>query len=382
MALYELALLGAPSDVQVEEVSRHVAQAVEPFGLRLGEEIGWSVRPERFEPPQDTAAAAAYFGADGVVDRALDATLRRGIPVLPVVSAVTRATQELPESLRALNALAYTETAVRVTTALLECVGLLPRQRRIFLSYRRTESRAAALQLFDELSARQFEVFVDTHGVPPAEDFQAVLWQRLCDADVLLMLDTPGYFDSLWTDKEFGRALAKKIPVLRVGWPGFPPLPRCGLATSLDLEPVDLDSATGRLSDGVIRRICAQLEALRSRGHAVRHQQLFSHVQQAMELLGGSITGVGARHAMHLRIPRGRGERQAIVYSTVGVPTAVTLYEVLKQSESGRSLALVYDETGVERSWLDHLDWLGHYIHEGRWVKATEAAWNFSDWEE
>jgi hypothetical protein len=100
---------------------------------------------------------------------------------------------------------------------LLECVGLLPRQRRVFVSYRRDEARQAALQMFDALSSRHFYVFLDTHGITPAEDFQAMLWHRLCDSDVLLMLDTPNYFEGRWTSAEFGRALAKGISVLRIG---------------------------------------------------------------------------------------------------------------------------------------------------------------------
>ena len=77
---------------------------------------------------------------------------------------------------------------------MLESVGLLPRQRRVFVSYRRDEARQAALQLFNAFSAKLFDVFLDTHGIAPTEDFQAVLWHRLCNSDVLVMLDTPGLF--------------------------------------------------------------------------------------------------------------------------------------------------------------------------------------------
>ena len=30
--------------------------------------------------------------------------------------------------------------------------------------------------------------------------------------------------------------------------------------------------------------------------------------------------------------------------------------------------------------WLGHLDWLGQHIHSARWVKASEAGWQFADW--
>ena len=77
-----------------------------------------------------------------------------------------------------------------LASAILECVGLMRRQRRVFLSYRSVESRAAALQLHDLLTARGFDVFLDTHVIRPGDPFQDVLWHRLCDSDVLIMLDT------------------------------------------------------------------------------------------------------------------------------------------------------------------------------------------------
>jgi hypothetical protein len=93
-----------------------------------------------------------------------------------------------------------------LAAALLECVGLLRPQRRVFISYRRVESANAALQLHEALGSRGFDVFLDTYDVRPAEDFQAIVWHRLCDSDVMVMLDTPGYFGSRWTAAEIGRA--------------------------------------------------------------------------------------------------------------------------------------------------------------------------------
>jgi hypothetical protein len=189
--LYELAILGAPSEVQLSELQRIVAEAVRPFGLRLGEEVAWHVLPEAFNPPQQKTAAAVFFGGTNAPQHNVQHLSRGAVPILPVVSDLAMVQEEIPAVLRALNCLAYSAGgAQRVATALLECAGLLPRQRRVFLSYRRDEARQAAVQLFDALSGRLFDVFLDTHGIAPAEDFQAMLWHRLCDSDVLVMLDT------------------------------------------------------------------------------------------------------------------------------------------------------------------------------------------------
>ena len=272
MALYELAVIGAPSDAQIAELGGCISRVDWLFGLRLGEEVSWLVRPEAIALTQRTPAAVAFFGGVGVADNGLDVLRLSGVPILPIVSAEGRVAAEIPPQLRHLNCLAYaTNGPDRISTALLECVGLLPRQRRVFLSYRRDEARQAALQLFNALSARVFEVFLDTHGVAPADDFQAVLWHRLCDSDVLVMLDTPSYFDGRWTNAEYGRALAKGISVLRIGWPGVNASKRASTASRIDLVAEDIDVATGQLAEKAIARICKQLEFVR--GHMPRRTQ-------------------------------------------------------------------------------------------------------------
>jgi len=377
-ALYQLAVLGSPTDAQISELEEIVGTAVGMFNLRLGHEVGWEVRPEAFNPDQQRSSAAVFFGGENPPLANVAKLLERGIPLLPIASDVNRVNEEIPELLRPLNCLAYTANGPqRVATALLECAGLLPRQRRVFVSYRRGEARDAALQLFDALSARLFDVFLDTHGIPPAEDFQTMLWHRLCDSDVLVMLDTPGYFESRWTSAEFGRALAKGISVLRVGWPDCTPSARTATASRAELLPEEVDAATGRLADSAVERICLQLEEVRSQSHAVRSVNLVSNLRNAIQTIGGQLVGVGPNKAVYIRLPDGRN---VVVYPTVGVPTSTTLHDASTNSPD-QSVAVVYDHVGLHPRWLGHLDWLGQHIHSARWVKASEAGWQFADWE-
>ncbi|AEA61148.1 toll/interleukin-1 receptor domain-containing protein [Burkholderia gladioli] len=376
--LYQLAVLGEPSDEQVNELEQIVAHAVQLFGLRLGHEVGWEVRPTTFNPDQQKSSAAVFYGAANAPQANVDQLLKRGIPILPVASETERVTEEIPELLRPLNCFAYNAGgAQRVATALLECAGLLPRQRRVFVSYRRGEAREAALQLFDAFSARLFDVFLDTHGIAPAEDFQAMLWHRLCDSDVLVMLDTPGYFESRWTSAEFGRALAKGISVLRIGWPDSTPSVRTATASRAELLPEEVNGDTGRLADTAIERICLQLEAVRSQSQAVRSVNLVSNLRNAVETIGGSVAGVGLNKAVYIQLPDGK---EVVVYPTVGVPTSTTLHDASINSPD-RSVAVVFDHVGLHPRWLGHLDWLGDHIQTARWVKASEAGWQFADWE-
>ena len=375
MSLYELVVMGAPSDAQIRELRGHVSTVVEPFGLELGREVGWSVLPRAFQADQTTPSAVAFFGAAGVSDAGVNPLLVGGVPILPIASRDNGISTEIPAQLRVLNCMTVAgHGPVRIATALLECVGLLPRQRRVFVSYRREEARQAALQLFNAFSGRLFDVFLDTHGIGPAEHFQAVLWHRLCDSDVLVMLDTPGYFDSRWTSAEYGRALAKGISVLRVGWPGVNPSPRAATASRIDLNAGDVDVATGQLTEAIIGRICTQLEFVRAQSHAVRSLNLFSNLKLGIERIGGRVSGVGVHNAIYLKLPDGK---DIVVYPAVGVPTSVTLNEAVDRAFS----AVVYDHIGLDETWIKHLTWLGNNVHAARWVKASEAAWTFAGWE-
>jgi TIR domain len=377
MALYELALMGDPSRDEVAAVEACLSSTITPFGLKLGVDVVWNPRASSFDPNPRTSAAVAFFGKPGASADGVGSLLARGIPIIPVAQSAHSISADLPDVLKPFNCLTFIEDgALRVTTALLECVGLLPRQRRVFVSYRRDEAKEAALQLFNHLSGKIFDVFLDTHGILPAEDFQGVLWHKLCDSDVLIMLDTPNYFDSRWTSAEFGRALSKGISILRVEWPGVVGCRRTATTSGLSLSAVEVNVATGKLTDEALGRIGEQVEIVRAQSQAVRHLNLFSALKRDVECVGGTVTGVGVHKAVSVRLA---GGQEIVIYPTLGVPTSMTLNEVAEDA-SGKEAAILYDHIGLQERWLRHLKWLGENIPAARWVRTSEAAWDFGGW--
>ena len=371
--IYELAVLGTATAQQLAELREHVSQALAAFELELERDVGWQVGENQFRPHDQFASAAVYFGAPG----STAPRVPPAVPIVPVASSLAAVAIEIPAELRALNCLGLAETSLaRVATTLLECAGLMPRQRRVFLSYRRDEARLAALQLFNSLSARQYDVFLDTHGVPPAADFQATLWHRLCESDVLVMLDTPTYFTSRWTAAEFGRAQAKNIGVLRVGWPDSTPSIRTQTVSRAELIAEEVDDVTGGLTEPAIDRICTHVEQVRSESVAVRRVQLTGHVRNGMQKIGGEFLGIGSRGAIHVRLPDGR---LVTLYPALGVPTSRDLHGA---SNDGNGVAgVVYDEVGLLPEWQEHMDWLGRSIRSAVWVKVHRVGYDLADWD-
>jgi hypothetical protein len=377
MPLYDLALLGQPLNSEIALVETSLARVVAPFGLHLNAEIGWQPKAHQFDPAPKTSAAAAFFGRPGAASGAVAGLLKRGVPLIPIAQSSKSISGDLPESLKPFNCLTfYGDGPERIATALLECIGLLPRQRRVFISYRRDEARDAALQLFNSLSSKIYDVFLDTHGILPAEDFQGVLWHKLCDSDVLVMLDTPTYFDSRWTSAEFGRALSKGISILRVEWPGVIASRRTATTSSLMLNDTDVETRTGRLTEDALQRISDRVEVVRAESHAVRSINLFSSLKRAVECVGGKVTGTGIHNAVFIQLADGT---EIVAYPTLGVPTSVTLNEAVDRA-SGKDAAIIYDHIGLQEQWLRHLTWLGENISSAKWVRASEAAWEFGGW--
>lgn len=378
MPLYNIAVLGKPTRAQLAALKRHVVRTVDHFKLDAGD-IDVVVSPAKFDPDPRSSAAAIFFGGKGSlsldVSGVLDIT---SVPVLPVASLASNVSSEIPAGLRNLNCVFYRGPggADRVFGALFECLGMLPRQRRVFLSYRRSESTPVAVQLFAELSARQYDVFLDTHSVDTSVDFQESLWHNLCDVDVLLMLDSPTYFDSRWTAAEYGRALAKGIGVLRVQWPTARASHITGTSSLVGLTARDFEPDQS-LVPAALDRVCDQLEDFRSLAHATRHIGIVDSVKEAVLRVQGRVKGMDARRAMQVQL---RSGRRLVLQPTIGVPTAVMLQQTLEHAGTTES-AIIFDHVGIMPSWLSHMGWLADSIKGARWIKSTEAAWDLAGWE-
>lgn len=363
-----------------------VENMVEEFGLKLGADVVIHDACTLVGRDKHAAFAAAYFGgADHVDVEAARRVVHTSAPIIPTVEVNGAFGAHIPDFLQAANGLRRRNDDPEMTqlaSAMLECVGLLRRQRRAFVSYRRVESRAAALQFHDLLSARGFDVFLDTHDIRPGDPFQDVLWHRLCDSDVMAMLDTPSYFDSRWTRQEIGRARAKEIHVLRVVWPEHEPSELTDLAETIYLKLADLEGRDGPIAAEIADAIVLRVERLRSRSIAARYMSITGRLRADVEKIGAKIEGIGAHRAIALRLLNGR---MIWAYPVVGVPTAEILNDIAEKAQRADQSdipVLVYDHIGIRESWNAHLKWLGENIRAVRAVKVAEAGWSFAAWED
>ena len=216
-----------------------------------------------------------FCGHSGAANRDysfLDQLLDRSVTFIPCVSSVANVTDELPESLRHINAfpLADSDAIESLTNLILENLRLLRSERKLFISYRRVESQAIAIQLYEALDAAGYDVFLDLRSVPYAANFQGVLWHRMADSDVVLLLDTPGFVESVWGEAEFAQANSTSIQILDVLWPHSKPAHKSAFNKFMELKKHDFEGLRtigkgARLTRRAVKRIVAEAESLRAK---------------------------------------------------------------------------------------------------------------------
>lgn len=385
MSAYELGIFGDPTLADREALKGTINRMIGEFGLTSGSDVIIFDAAAFGTRNKHAAFAALYFGGQNQADlHAVREILAASLPIIPVVRSTGNPDLDVPGPLKFANCHRLRDDDPQMlgaATALLECVGLLRRQRRVFVSYRRVESTKAAIQLHDLLSSRGFDVFLDTHEIRPGQTLDDVIWHRLCDSDVLVMLDTPTYFTSKWTTHEIGRARAKEVHVLRVIWPAHTPSRHTDLAETIPLQGSDLLGKDGPLEENVANKIVLAVESLRSRSIASRYMSITGRLRVEVERIGGQIEGIGAHRAIAVRLESGK---KLWAYPVVGIPTAELMYDVAeraRQADHREVPVLVYDHIGISDHWSAHLKWLDDNIKTVKTLKVSEAAWNLATWE-
>ena len=105
-------------------------------------------------------------------------------------------------------------------------------------------TRAASQHSYEALDLAGYDVFLDTHRtIKPGEPFQEVLWHRLADTDVVVLLDTPDFLGTRWTEEELARANNSNLQILQVLWPDQKEVSSAAFSTFHPLKHEDFLSA-------------------------------------------------------------------------------------------------------------------------------------------
>jgi TIR domain len=322
---------------------------------------------------RNAPTVAIYFGGNGPDHpnlNILEELFDRKAFIVPVVGEKNNFHNLVPAQLLPVNPFELTsETQVAaLVNVLLECLGLLRLARRLFISYKRSESRSVAIQLFEKLEEAGFDVFLDTHSVRPGDAFQDELWHRLVDTDVVVLLNTPGFLESVWTTEEVAKASGMSVGILQLVWPKHPAERMSELSELLFLAEDDFnggDFAGDHMSliNIVTNNVVEHVESMRARSLAARQDNIISEFISAANDLKKS-ANLQPEKFITMKDKSGK---ELILIPTVGVPHAFTYNqseELIKEIRKSHTqdLFLLYDHRNIRDKWIDHLGWLDAYL--------------------
>lgn len=291
-------------------------------------------------------------------------------------------TKEIPKIIDNLNGLKLQNNIPKICNLILEGFELLRKSRKIFISYKRSESSNIAIQLYEALEANNFDVFLDTHSVDKGEVFQEELWHRMTDCDVILMLNTKEFLKSEWCNKELEKAHIKRIGIVHLLWPDCDFEKFAQLAHSMKLKnsdfdkPIFSDLTKGRLIEPIVKEVINLVEGARARNLASRQDALITEFTQAGHNNNVELNLQFSRYITQ-ELPTGK----RIVYiPTIGIPQSINCQNSQKliqriEKKEIHSIHLIYDDMSIRDYWLDHLDWLNERL-EIQTIKKLE----FNSW--
>lgn len=370
LAPYQIILLGSTRPVLRESLRAALHEQLTPFRLDESDQIRFLDAEESSDYLRTGPAVCVFIGGhnpDPVDAAAATELADQAVLVLPLVESFDGYKSQTPAALHPINGDVLTEddgSLQRAASKVLEGLGLLRRSRRLFISYRRNVATVAALQVYEHLDARGFDVFLDTRSIKTGDPFQDELLHRLSDSDVVVILDTDNFLESEWTRSELTEAQAMSLGIVQVQWPGVSRTSYDGLCDLFELAPQDFCSEE-RLKPQTLENISRLVETSRARSVAARHTSLATSFDEMAERAG--ITSTVQPHRfmqLHLNTP-------TFVVPNVGVPHALTYHETdtllravlsARESNTPSDLVLLYDAARVRPHWRDHLVWLDSHL--------------------
>lgn len=289
-----------------------------------------------------------------------DATL-----ILPVVSDLTKFSSLIPDDLKNQNGfqLENENDIPKLVSCILEGFNLLRASRRVFISYKRSESSDIAIQLYEALEKSGFDVFLDTHSIRPGEPFQEELWHRMTDSDIIVLLNTKNFLGSHWTKQELAKASSLSIGVVQVIWPDSNLMREAEICIPIQLENNDfIENTSPKLIESVINNIISSTESLRARTLAARQDNLTSEFISFAHQSKVEVT----LHSDKF-ISLYKNDEEYIIIPTIGVPQSLSCSNAeelilrIKQDRP-KCIYLLYDHVNIRDKWLYHLEWLNQHL--------------------
>lgn len=223
---------------------------------------------------------ALYFTGDKEKDTSIISELKsKSVVIIPIVDSFDNAAHLLPEILKEINAAPVKDTKDtnginEVCNHVLTNLGLLTRDRNVFISYKRIDTKQLANQLYNEFMHSGYNVFLDTESLSMGVNFQKSLRHRLADSFVLVLLNSEHFFDanSKWTLEEYNTAQQLQIGICSIMMPNVSINRKLNFSDFVRLEESDFVGVS--LKDLKLEELVLHIKSIYARLYESRKQSL------------------------------------------------------------------------------------------------------------
>jgi hypothetical protein len=257
-------------------------------------DVAEGVAPAGSAPAIAVALVGPAAAADAGMAASIDAAIAAGLVVIPVVDDLASFTAQVPPGLSPYNGFEWSgeDPATDLARVVLEELGIEDRDRRAFISHRRSDGLGAAEQLHDALTHNRFVPFIDRFALREGVEVQPMVADALERHAFLLILETPEAHLSDWVFDEVDYALSHTMGMLIVQWPGDPtPIPGSPgiprLALGADDVTTDAHGFAVLVPDA-LDRVVRAVEAAHASGIVRRRRALVRNVEDAAAVAGRS----------------------------------------------------------------------------------------------
>lgn len=168
---------------------------------------------------------ALYFGSKKACESEkcnslIDIAFESSFYIIPIIKKGENFYDIIPQQLQLIKAFEWEDNSSKneLTLKVLENLGLSEKDRKVFISYRRSDGLGMANQLLDILTRQGFNVFLDKYDVDIGKDVQKEIYNAIDDKAFLLVLESPKAHESEWISKEIHYALRTHMAVLIIKW--------------------------------------------------------------------------------------------------------------------------------------------------------------------
>lgn len=270
--------------------------------------------------------------------------------------------EELHDSIKHINAFVYNKECKessneQLCNVILEKLGIIRNTKNVFISYKREDTSKLANKIWKRLVIEGYTVFLDKKKIDIGVDFMDRIRYAIADADVFILLDSPGYFSSVYTKKEMYAACLSRVPIIMLT------KKNAKKAEKYDFIYQYLKS-NSKVSDAEYLCLIEKIREIQERTHVYRLSKLrtkFNRFEGNKEIL-----------LSNLYIPNKGDKEICSIRAIYGIPKTTDL-EAIQRDEFNPNVkvAAIYDDLCLPKSCYEHVEWLNNEMRGIELIKMS-----------